>query len=65
MPCREELALMYTDFHRNGKGGFANYYYWASSEYDGYNVWYLNFETGTQYVIVRDYEIHVRPVRYF
>ncbi len=65
MPCMEELVLMYTEFHKNGKGGFANYYYWASTEYDGYNVWYVNFETGTQYVIAREYAVNVRPVRYF
>ncbi len=65
MPSKEEVVLMYTNFHKNGKGGFANYYYWTSSEYDGYNVWYLNFETGTKYVFARDYDVNVRPVRYF
>ncbi len=65
MPTFDEVLLMYRDFHRNGQGGFSNQYYWTSSEYDGYNVWYVNFETGTQYVMSRDWELNVRPVRYF
>jgi hypothetical protein len=65
LPTIEELVLMLTNLHQKGLGGFLDYYYWTSSDYDGWNEWYVNFETGTQYVISRDYELHVRPVRYF
>jgi hypothetical protein len=65
LPSIEEMTLMYTSLHKSGKGGFSNNEYWTSSEYDGYNVWFINFGTGSQYVMARGFELSVRPVRYF
>ncbi len=65
LPSRDELNLMYQNLHTKGLGGFSDSYYWASSEYDGINVWYQNFEKGTQYVLSRDWDLYVRPIRYF
>ena len=46
-------------------GGFANNYYWSSTEYNNFNAWSQNFNYGTQgYGNMNDY-LYVRAVRAF
>ena len=45
-------------------GGFANNYYWSSSENDNYNAWLQNFSNGTQVTTNKlNYNYFVRSVR--
>jgi TolB-like protein len=49
LPSKNELGLMYMNLKVDGIGGFANEWYWSSSE-SGYNggVWTQNFSDGVQ-----------------
>lgn len=49
LPSKEELNLMYENLHKKGIGGFADGYYWSSSESSNYNAWLQNFSSGYQY----------------
>ena len=61
LPSKDELDMMYVNLHLQGLGGFANNYYWSSTEYDILNAWFQNFASGYQdggnkassYVVVR------------
>ena len=43
LPSIDELNAMYEQLHKKGVGGFADYYYWSSSERDEDNVWVKHF----------------------
>ena len=45
-------------------GGFANYYYWSSSEFDNNFAWFQNFWGGNQINNYLNYN-NVRAVRAF
>ena len=49
----------------NRVGGFANVFYWSSSEYNRYGAWYQYFNVGVQDYIFKDDYIRVRAVRAF
>jgi hypothetical protein len=64
LPSKYELNLLYAQ--KVVVGGFAeDYYYWSSTEYDGYNVWVQDFTDGSQYDDSYDDTNYVRPIRSF
>ena len=69
LPSRDELYEMYSTIGQGGSegniGGFENYWYWSSSEYDDNDAWGVHFSNGTttssyKYVVYR-----VRVIRDF
>jgi len=71
LPSKDELNLMYENIGQGNVlglgnvGGFANNYYWSSTEYNNFNAWSQNFNYGTQgYGNMNDY-LYVRAVRAF
>lgn len=48
LPSKYELNILYVNLHKKGLGGFANTYYWTSTEIDEGNAWVLTFYNGTQ-----------------
>ena len=67
LPSKDELNLMYTQLKTNGLGGFADNYYWSSSEdySNAGNAWRQTFYNGHQSSGSRYYNYRVRPVRAF
>ena len=65
LPSKDELNLMYTNLKVAEVGGFADYYYWSSSEYNAYLAWYQDFSNGSQNTNARDVTYRVRAVRAF
>jgi hypothetical protein len=67
LPSKEELNLMYTNLHDIGTpvGGFADSFYWGSSEYSASIAWYQNFLNGSQNYYYKYYSARVRAVRAF
>jgi hypothetical protein len=64
LPSRDELELMYQN--KGAIGGFASSgSYWSSSEFDGGNAWYQDFDTGFRNGGGKDFSIRVRAVRAF
>jgi hypothetical protein len=63
LPSKDELEkLSYT---REIIGGFVNYYYWSSSEFDLRKAWYQTFFSGRQYTTVKGEPAIVRAIRLF
>ena len=62
LPTRLELLLMYNN--QDELGGFADNYYWSSTEYndDGY-AWKQDFDDGLQYNSSKSFKYNVRAVR--
>jgi len=48
LPSKDELSQMYLNLKANGLGGFANNWYFSSSEYSSGHAWHQNFSTGQQ-----------------
>jgi len=46
LPTKEELNMLYEN--KEEIGGFANYYYWSSTENDFDNAWRQDFDNGDQ-----------------
>ena len=69
LPNKEELNDMYSNIGQGAAGGnvggFANRYYWSSSEYDSFDAWFQNFYIGTQYGTNKNVTTRVRAVRAF
>ncbi len=65
LPSRDELNLMYVNLHLNGVGGFADFFYWSSSEIDFQPAWYQHFGDGHQGNRLKINEHRVRAVRAF
>jgi len=62
LPTKDELNMLYKN--KEEIGGFANNYYWSSSENDNYNAWLQNFSNGTQVTTNKlNYNYFVRSVR--
>jgi len=66
LPSKDELNLMYTNLKVHEVGGFADDYYWSSSEYGAYDdAWAQNCLNGLQFSDSKDYAYRVRAVRAF
>jgi len=60
-----EMMLMYTNLRQAGVGGFANYYYWSSTEDVSSYAWSQNFANGPQTSYYKLSTLPVRAVRAF
>jgi hypothetical protein len=73
LPSKYELNLMYRNIGQGNAlglgnvGGFANNYYWSSTEYDLGLAWIQDFFNGVQYNFQKDlnFNVFVRSVRAF
>jgi hypothetical protein len=65
LPSLGELKLMFDNLLEAGVGGFANNYYWSSTEHGSGNVWNQHFGFGTQSANNKGYPFRVRAVRAF
>jgi hypothetical protein len=63
LPSIDELNKLY--INRVAIGGFADYGYWSSTEYDNGFAWRQNFEVGVQFFNFKDFFFNVRAVRAF
>ena len=64
LPSKDELNQLYVNKAAIG-GGFANDYYWSSTEYDSNYAWLQYFSNGAQDVYIKGFPIYVRAVRAF
>jgi hypothetical protein len=64
LPSKDELNQLYVNKAAIG-GGFANDYYWSSTEYDSNYTWLQYFSNGAQDVYIKGFPIYVRAVRAF
>ena len=66
LPSKGELNLMYVNLRKKSMGGFANRYYWSSSEFKHtWYAWKQDFNDGDQDYYDRYNGSRVRPVRAF
>lgn len=65
LPSKEELNLVYVNLKQVGVGGFANDYYWSSTEYRDGLAWCQNFNNGRQSYFNKGNMYDVRAVRAF
>ena len=63
LPTEYELNLMY--LNKDKIGGFANVFYWSSSEYSNLNAGLQHFLYGSQGTNYKNYDDYVRAVRAF
>lgn len=63
LPSINELRLLYQQ--RDLVGGFANGYYWSSTEYDSTRSWNIYWPYGPQYFFDKSVKSFVRPIRSF
>jgi hypothetical protein len=71
LPSKYELNLMYRNIGQGNAlglgnvGGFANNFYWSSTEDDSVSAWGQSFYDGDQYFDGKGYGLYVRAVRAF
>ena len=66
LPSREELRLMFVNLQLQELGGFANNFYWSSTEDDNFYAWLRSFTNGYEYPINKNSTNSiVRDVRAF
>jgi hypothetical protein len=63
LPSKDELNKLY--LNRTAIGGFADAYYWSSTEADGTAAWFQYFGNGLQIANTKNYPNYVRAVRGF
>jgi hypothetical protein len=63
LPSKYELNLLY--LQKSLVGGFANIFYWSSTELDNDDAWVQNFGSGNQYFNYKNSTDYVRAVRAF
>lgn len=63
LPSKDELNKLY--LNRTAVGGFANTFYWSSTEIGLEDAWAQSFNTGTQGYDDKSLLIHVRAIRAF
>ena len=65
LPSEGELMLMYTNLRQTGVGGFADIYYWSSTEADSSSARFQGFDTGIENYGTKTITLSVRAVRSF
>jgi len=65
LPTKDELQLIYLLLHRRKIGGFADNYYWSSTENNSGSAWVQLFDGGIQNYDAKGNECNVRAVRAF
>ena len=65
LPSKFELNLLYENLHMKGLGGFANGFYWSSTENDANFAWLQDFGDGYQGSGNKGYHSDVFAVRAF
>ncbi|MBA7528601.1 hypothetical protein ES705_20789 [subsurface metagenome] len=66
LPSKDELNQMYVNLKSQGAGGFADKFYWSSSEYGANYAWSQSFLSGLQLSSFYKYSTsRVRAVRAF
>ncbi len=65
LPSKEELAQIYSNLYQENLGGFADAWYWSSSEHDDKFSYFHSFSNGFQGNIGKSAEGKVRAVRAF
>ena len=65
LPSKEELNALFVNLKQVGVGGFADYYYWSSTEYNNSYAWIQDFDGGKQYDDYKSDKYYVRAVRAF
>ena len=63
LPTKDELNMLYKN--KEEIGGFANNFYWSSTELVNYSAWVQNFYLGDQLNFIKNYTFYVRAVRAF
>ena len=63
LPSKDELNILY--INKVAIGGFANNYYWSSTEVDLSSAWGQDFGAGYQFVNGKNYFRNVRAIRAF
>lgn len=61
LPTKNELNFMY--LNKDKIGGFANFTYWSSTEFNNFNAWKQYFNLGYLSVSIKNYYYNVRAVR--
>jgi len=65
LPSKDELNLMYENLKVFGVGGFADDYYWSSSEFNANYAWLQSYLSGNQLNYYKFNPLRVRAVRAF
>ena len=71
LPSKYELNLMYQNIGQGDAlglgnvGGFADSYYWSSSEFGNFGAWEQNFSSGYQVNLGKNFDYYVRAIRAF
>jgi len=65
LPSKDELDLMYLNLKVSGVGGFADYFYWSSSEDGAYYAWPQNFGWVFTFTYNKHTTLWVRAARAF
>ena len=63
LPTKEELNTLY--LNKDKIGGFADGFYWSSTEYVYFNAWFQVFYDGTQANYLKKSTFYVRAIRTF
>ena len=63
LPGKEELNQLY--LNKSLIGGFHNFFYWSSTEYDKNSVWLQFFSNGVKFSCLKSGPYYVRAVRTF
>ena len=63
LPTKDELNVLYEN--KDEIGGFANDYYWSSTETDSGDAWIQSFSKGHQLSDYKELDFSVRSVRAF
>ena len=61
LPTKDELNMFYEN--KEEIGGFANFFYWSSTEFDNFSAWFQFFFNGSQGTNGKGGTLYVRAVR--
>jgi hypothetical protein len=65
LPTKDELNAIYVNLKKLGVGGFADNYYWSSTEHDDGSAWNQLFSSGSQDSRDKVSTVYVRAIRAF